>query len=91
MTSFVVGKSAYSIYKHGRVNADIDELMGPSMMAPQLFGGICSRLPMDAVLARASPDQLLGAATLDRFRQGAYRVVLDGKKLSFTQSDGESA
>ena len=27
----------------------------------------------------AFPNQLLGAATLDRLRHGAYRVVLDGK------------
>ena len=27
----------------------------------------------------AFPNQLLGASTLDRFRHGAYRVVLDGK------------
>ena len=27
----------------------------------------------------AFPNQLLGAATLDRLRHGAYRVILDGK------------
>ena len=27
----------------------------------------------------AFPNRLLGAATLDRLRQGAYRVILDGE------------
>lgn len=36
-------------------------------------------ITMRSYLVAAFSNQILGAATLDRLRHGAYRVVLDGK------------
>ncbi len=33
----------------------------------------------------AFPNRILGAATIDRLRQGAYKVVLDGKSYRSTK------
>jgi DNA replication protein DnaC len=38
----------------------------------------------------AFPNKLLGAATIDRIRHGAYRVVLDGKSCRRERSIPET-
>ncbi len=38
----------------------------------------------------AFPNRLLGAATLDRLRHGAYRVVLDGESYRTSQTPSGS-
>lgn len=35
----------------------------------------------------AFPNRILGAATIDRLRHGAYKVVLEGKSYRASQSD----
>ena len=37
----------------------------------------------------AFPNRILGAATIDRLRHGAYKVILDGKSYRSATTDAE--
>ena len=41
-------------------------------------------------MAGAFPNRILGAATIDRLRHGAYKIVLDGKSYRSTEAGSKT-